>query len=348
MAKEYKVKTLKNGEKRYIFDVNIGYRADGSRIRKTVTSKTVKDGREKVARLLLTRTSKTVISKNDLFKNVYDTYIIDCENKGYSPTTLENIRTNYRKQYTKFENVKVSKIKDIDIKDWILDLKKKYANETVRTREAALNAFFNWCIKNKVIDVNQFIYIDKTKSIKPKLNFWTEDQFKEFLKVVDCDTHKLIFTTLFYTGLRKGELCGLSIDDLNIQKNELHLSHTVKVTSNGFMISTKFKTENSKRVVPIPRWLTPQLEEFLKIKDYPFEYYYRHMNEFLTHYLSLVDLPKIRIHDFRHSYVSMLINKGVDIYTVKEMVGHGNIKTTINTYGDLYPDKRSYVTSLFD
>ena len=44
----------------------------------------------------------------------------------------------------------------------------------------------------------------------------------------------------------------------------------------------------------------------------------------------------------------MLINKGVDIYTVKEMVGHGNIKTTINTYGDLYPDKRSYVTSLFD
>ena len=51
MAKEYKVKTLKNGEKRYIFDVNIGYRADGSRIRKTVTSKTVKDGREKVKQL---------------------------------------------------------------------------------------------------------------------------------------------------------------------------------------------------------------------------------------------------------------------------------------------------------
>lgn len=76
---------------------------------------------KKVARLLLTRTSKTVISKNDLFKNVYDTYIIDCESKDYSPTTLENLKVNYRQQYTKFENVKVSKIKDIDIKDWILD-----------------------------------------------------------------------------------------------------------------------------------------------------------------------------------------------------------------------------------
>lgn len=45
MAKEYKIKILKNGEKRYIFDVNIGYRADGSRMRTTITAKTIKEGR---------------------------------------------------------------------------------------------------------------------------------------------------------------------------------------------------------------------------------------------------------------------------------------------------------------
>ena len=65
-------------------------------------------------------------------------------------------------------------------------------------------------------------------------------------------------------------------------------------------------------------------------------------------YIDKTDLPRIRIHDFRHSYVSMLINKGVDIYTISQMVGHADIKTTINTYGDLYPDKRAYITSLFD
>ena len=58
MAKEYKVRILKNGEKRYIFDVNIGYRADGSRIRKTVTSKSIKDGRKKVAELTLNNNGK--------------------------------------------------------------------------------------------------------------------------------------------------------------------------------------------------------------------------------------------------------------------------------------------------
>lgn len=79
MAKEYKVKILKSGEKRYIFDVNIGYRADGSRIRTTITAKTVKEGRQKVAELTLQKTNKMIIDKNVLFCEVYDKYISNCE-----------------------------------------------------------------------------------------------------------------------------------------------------------------------------------------------------------------------------------------------------------------------------
>ena len=70
MAKEYKIKILKNGEKRYVFDVNIGYRADGSRMRTTITAKTVKEGRQKVAELTLQRTNKVIIDKNALFNEV--------------------------------------------------------------------------------------------------------------------------------------------------------------------------------------------------------------------------------------------------------------------------------------
>ena len=108
--------------------------------------------------------------------------------------------------------------KDIDLIEWIDLLKKDLSTETIRTREATLNAFFNWCIKKKIIDINPFIYIDRTKSTKAKLNFWTEEQFKSFLTVVNCETHKLIFTTLFYTGLRKGEFCVLNSSDININK----------------------------------------------------------------------------------------------------------------------------------
>lgn len=349
MAKEYKVKILKNGDKRYVFDVNIGYRADGSRIRKTVTAKTVKEGRQTVAELITTKANKTVISKNSLFKDIYQEYLTDCINKGYSKTTLDNKICYYQKKYTRFENVKIGKIRDIDLIEWIDELKKDLAPETVRTRESSLNAFFNWCIRKKYLEINPFNYIDKTKKTKPKLNFWTEEEFKIFIDTVDDQDYKLIYTTLFYTGLRKGEFCGLNIDDLNTAKNELHLSHTVKATNEGLIISNNFKNTNSKRIVPIPKWLTPQLYEFMKDKEYPFKRYYQLIGQRLREkYLHNVNLPKIRVHDLRHSYVSMLINKGVDIYTISQMVGHGDIKTTINTYGDLYPDKRAYITSLFD
>ena len=52
MAKDHKVKILKNGKKRYIFDVNLGYRADGTRVRITINAKSVKEGK-KVAELTL-------------------------------------------------------------------------------------------------------------------------------------------------------------------------------------------------------------------------------------------------------------------------------------------------------
>lgn len=64
----------------------------------------------------------------------------------------------------------------------------------------------------------------------------------------------------------------------------------------------------------------------------------------INNYIIMAKLNKIRVYDFRHSYASMLINKGIDIYTISQMLGHGDIKTTINTYGHLYPDKKRNYT----
>lgn len=346
MAKEYKIKELKNGERRYVFDVNIGYRADGSRIRKTVTSKTIKDGRKKVAELLLDRTNQVVVAKGLLFKDLYDAYIADYKNKARSPSTVRNIAFSYRKKYARFENVRITKINDYDLIEWIEDLKKDLSPNTVRIREGALSAFFNWCIRKKALDRNPFVYIDKTKTTKPKLEFWNEAQFNQFISNVSNKKHKIAFCTLFYTGLRKGEFCGLSLSDLDEDKNELHLSHTVKNTSNGLVVSTEFKNEQSRRIVPIPDWLTPNLKEVLKSEEYPYREYYTYLNVLLSRYNDPA-LPKISIHGFRHSYISMLIHANVNHYTVSKIAGHSKTSTTLDIYGHLYPDERRQVTTIF-
>ena len=347
MAKEYKVRILKNGEKRYIFDVNIGYRADGSRIRKTVTSKSIKDGRKKVAELTLNNNGKTVLQKNNIFSDVYDLYIVDCKKRNLSQNTLNNIEKTWRKKYKRFEGVKLNKIKDIDIIEWIKDISNDLSPRTVKTREGGLNSFFNWCLKRKYIDINPFIFVNRTKVSKPEITFWTEEQFEKFISTITHNTHNLIFTTLFYTGLRKSELCGLDITDLDIKNNELHLSHTVKRQGNKTIITTVFKNNHSKRIVPIPDWLTPRLEEFMKEKKYPFKGCYTNLNDTLNNYIKDMDLPKITVHGLRHSYISMLISKGVELFTISQMAGHNDIKTTSNPYGHLYSSERKRITSLF-
>ena len=59
-------------------------------------------------------------------------------------------------------------------------------------------------------------------------------------------------------------------------------------------------------------------------------------------------LKRIRIHDFRHSHASLLINQGEDYLVVKERLGHASITTTIDTYSHLYPSKQKSIADKLD
>lgn len=342
MAKEYTVKILKRGEKRYVFDVNLGYRLDGTRNRTTISSKSVKEGRTKVAQLRL-KLKLTASNSSPIFEDVYSLYIADCKNKKMAETTIYNKEVLYYEQLHVFYKSKLSKIKPADIILWQNQMNKTLAPSTANTRENNLSAFFEWCVVHSFLEVNPFKKVDKTSPVrKNELNFWTEEEFKTFIEYVTYPTHKLIFTTLFYTGLRKSELFGLKYSD--IHGNELHLSETVKRTGSAYIIGDQFKNETSKRIVPIPRWL-----DFGTGDEYIFKpSLYSHINRDLDNWIKKAGIKRIRVHDFRHSYAAMLINKGVDIYTVSKMLGHKSITTTMDIYGHLYDEKRKEITDLFD
>lgn len=339
MAKEYKVKKLKNGEIRYIFDVNVGYRADGSRIRTTVTSKSIKGGRKRVAQLTLGK--KQVSSKKSLtFKEAYALYENYYTNEADLSEVTIPLKKGKKKKYVYFEDTKLNKIKKTDIEHWKKLLKDK--GVSIYSYEEELVTFFKWCLNNELIDRSPMKSVKKEKRKKPNINIWTEEQFIIFRNHLRTDNYKLLFTTLFYTGLRIGEALGLQYED--IKGNELHLSHTFKYPqgSGGGFLSTEFKTPKSKRIVPTPEWLN-----FGNGTGRIFKYSHQAVREMKRKTCERANISPIRIHDFRHSYVSMLINKGVDIYTIKEILGHENIATTMNTYGHLYDSKRKEISKLF-
>lgn len=344
MSKEYKKVKLKNGEVRYIFDVSLGT-VNGRRKRTTIRAKTVKEGRQKVAELQLKE--RQIISNNSmLFKDAYALYIDDCRRDDQAPNTIRRKEHNIN-IFQPLAERRLNQISDRDIQHYIdgLDM----LGSSKRIVLGALNTFFKWCVIHKMLDKNPCNGVKKPKKETYEKAYLTEDEFKKFLTYVNDETEKLLFEILFYTGLRKSELCGLSATDLI--GNELHLTHALKMLANGTpTLSLRFKNQQSRRIVPIPKSLSNRLKLAFEStsESYPFVSYYNVLSiRPLQAYRN--GFPKrFRTHDLRHSYASLLIHKGIDIFTVSKLLGHSNVAITSAIYGHLYDADRKAIVDLFD
>jgi integrase len=339
--KDYEKYTLKNGEVRYRKYVSLGTSL-GKRKSTRITAPTLKELRRKEAEL---RAGSGMIKANGSIKfgEAYDLYLADQKEK-LSPTTYHQ-KEWVRKKWKPIEKMSIAKIRAKDIEDLFKIRSEEIGSETLRHEYAMMSAFFKWMLKKKMIDENPMIYMNAPKEIHKEMHYLTEEQFWKLYQATKSDHFKVIFMVLFFCGLRKGEICGLSLDDLH--ECELVLHHTVKEIFGNLEVSDKFKNETSRRIVPIPRFLKYDLEHQLKLDDYPFKSDYQRIGPALNNALNAAGLPHIRVHDLRHSYAALLISKGVDIYTVSKMMGHATVVTTSKTYGHLYDEKRKAITDLF-
>lgn len=154
-----------------------------------------------------------------------------------------------------------------------------------------------------------------------------------------------VFISL-HTGMRIGEICGLSWDDVDFAKGIIKVRHTVaRVKSdNAEGSKTKLildtpKTDASVREIPISTVLFPVLLELKNIssknfvisetrefmKPRTFEYQYHRM-------LNMCGIKPINFHALRHTFATRCVEVGVDIKSLSEILGHANVGITLNTY----------------
>lgn len=202
--------------------------------------------------------------------------------------------------------------------------------------------------------------IKNTQEIKKELNFWTIDEFNSFIKVIDDEEKKLIFKTLYYTGLRIGELQALNWHDYYDGKIRVNKTLTNKIKGKGNVIVPP-KTINSNREVLLPNFLVNDLdlykESLKKNKKYSIDNYifgnetplsHTSISRWKNYYCKLANVKQIRLHDFRHSHASYLINLGADYMVLSKRLGHSDIAETLNTYAHLYPNKQEIILKLME
>lgn len=363
-----KSKWTKDGRKWYF----ITYYTDIYGVRKRKKSKmfiTKSEAQEAERDFLIETKTTSTTDYNITFKEVFDEWLLYKKTQVKS-TTYYGIKKNTQKHILSyFEKFKLHSIKTNAIIFWKKNVEStidtiNYQNSMIGYLIEILNyAKDNYDFDSKIISKlhkNKVEIVKDTKS-NVDLNYWTFDEYNKFIKSVDEDIYYLMFTFLYYTGLRLGEMIALTWNDINFENKTLRINKTYadKVEDDIYIITTP-KTTNSNRIVDLDDNLLKLLKRHYNNEKRVYNFNkdvfvfgnHKHIapttfRNHLNKYISLSNVKKITPHGFRHSHVSLLINLGCDSRDVADRVGD-TIEVIESTYYHMFPSKKARTVSFLN
>lgn len=314
--------------------------------------KTKKEAKEAEAHLLTDTQSMSAISFSDMANQYHDWYV--ARRKQSSTDVIKNIIFNHL--IPEFGESKIVDIKPLNVMKYHNKIIKLYSPDYLKRIHVTLSAVFNYGIKHHELTENPARVVGNFEVESSKrMEFWELDVFKQFIEVVDDELYSAFFFTLYYSGCRKGELIALTWADVDFDKKTIDINKT-----DYNRIITKPKTQASNRVLLMPDFVIEKLAALKKSaeKSAPVKNNYIVFGHFLdsistsnidrryNKYVELANVKRIKIHEFRHSHASYLINHGVSALVVAQRLGHADVATTLNTYSHLYPSKQTEAVAI--
>ena len=321
----------------------------------------------KAEREYLTSLSKKEINITDMtFQDLYNEFV-EYKKDKVKRSTLRTYEVNSRPMHQIFN----LKIKDFELKHY-LQWRSELANHdcALKTKNGYYKFFKNLLnYGTKWHDFNfNAIYSKMEKFTDPnaiprEMEFYTYDEFKQFLSVEEDIKFRCIFQTLYYCGLRRGELRGLTWDNIDFFNKTISVvKNCVNINGDGgYWLLTTPKTRTSTRTIPMPDVLVEDLKTY---KEQAKKYYGFSEKWFVFGDVNPIHpdvlrkrknlnaekayVKQIRIHDFRHSCASLLINNGASIMVVAKYLGHAKIDETLNTYSHLFKSKMDDIVNLLN
>ena len=257
----------------------------------------------------------------------------------------------------------IDSIKTSDAKEWAIRMKGKgYAYKTINNYKCSLKASFNIailddCIRRNPFDFSLNAVIKDDTAPKAAL---TEEQEKNLLSfakndIVYCKYYDVVLL-LLRTGLRISELCGLTLNDLDLKNRLINVNHQLlRNKETGYYIETP-KTKSSVRQIPMceeaykafKRILSTRIKSklievdgykdfiFLNQQGYPVtgSYFSTTLNNMGKKYRKTYgeSLPNISPHILRHTFCTRLANRNMNPKSLQYIMGHSNINITLNLY----------------
>ena len=234
-----------------------------------------------------------------------------------------------------FKKKNMNEIKASDIRAWQNALMKKGYSETyLKTVNNQLSAIFNYAVRYYDLKDNPCRKAGSIgKSHAGEKEFWTKQEFKQFLVTVENKPEtKMAFLLLYWTGMRIGELLAITYNDIDLEKRTISVNKSYQRIE-GRDIITPPKTPKSKRIITIPPFLTEELKEYIShlygimADERMFRFTKSYMEHEIIRGIKASGVKRIRLHDIRHSHASLLVEMGFTPLAIAERLGHEKIET---------------------
>jgi integrase len=231
---------------------------------------------------------------------------------------------------------------------------KAYSPVYLKTLHNQLSCIFNHAVKYYGLSQNPAAKVGNMGKAKNKeMLFWTKEEYLKFADaMMDKPLSFYAFEMLYWCGIREGELLALTPADFDFEKGTVTISKSYQRLK-GRDVITGPKTEKSNRTIKMPQFLCGEMQDYIKSlygvepNDRIFQITKYYLHHEMDRGAKQANVKRIRIHDIRHSAISLLIDMGFSAIAIADRVGHESIDITYN-YAHLFPSRQTEMANRLD
>ena len=260
-----------------------------------------------------------------------------------------------------FGNRKIAEIEPKDVIAWQSKLLgyqgengEVYSPTYLKTIHSQLSAIFNHAVRFYHLPSNPAQKAGTMGGEEHKeMLFWTKEEYLKFADVMMDKTRSYYaFEMLYWCGVRMGELLALTPADFDFERQTVTINKSYQRLK-GRDVITSPKTVKSNRTIKMPKFLCEEMQDYIRMlydigeNKRIFQITKSYLHHEMDRGAKVAGVKRIRIHDLRHSHISLLIEMGFSALAIADRVGHESIDITYR-YAHLFPNKQTEMANQLD
>lgn len=231
---------------------------------------------------------------------------------------------------------------------------RKYSQTYLKAVHNQLSALFNHAVRYYGLKSTPAAIAGNMGTEERKeMQFWTLEEYKKFSEaMMDKTISFYAFEMLYWCGIREGEMLALTPKDFDFKSETVTINKSYQRLKGRDVITTP-KTKKSNRTIKMPKFLCEEMQEYIGMfygageNDRIFPVSKSYMHHEMDRGAKQAGVKRIRIHDLRHSHVSLLIEMGFTALAIADRLGHESIEVTYR-YAHLFPSKQTEMANKLD